>query len=78
MEGQPARAYTARYRAEESVGRACAYLPVVARLACPSVAWTRCGGAPRSRARLAWAWRSQCGDTLPRMPARFAAPLTIR
>ncbi len=51
-------------------------MPVVARLAWPSVACTSESGAPRSIAWVVWAWRSQWGDTLPGMPARvdrFAA-----
>jgi translation initiation factor IF-2 len=53
------------------VGRACRERPVVATRACPRVACTRWIGAPRSSAWVAWAWRSQCGDT---PPGRWAAP----
>jgi len=55
------------------VGLAWVYLLVVRRSAWPSVACTKWTGAPRSRAWLAWAWRSQWGLTSPAMPARFAA-----
>ena len=70
--------YTARYRAELSPGRACVYADVVRRSACPSVVLTRWIGAPRSSAWLAWAWRSQWGDTAAAMPARLAAARTMR
>jgi hypothetical protein len=42
--------YVARNMAEDSSGRACRYLPVVATEACPRVAFTRWTLAPRSRA----------------------------
>ena len=51
---------------------------MVVMLAWPRVAWTRWIGAPRSRAWLAWAWRSQCGETARSMPARLAAWRTMR
>ena len=51
---------------------------MVATEACPSVAATRWIGAPRSRAWVAWAWRSQWGDTPARRPARLAAASTRR
>ena len=51
---------------------------VVWRLACPSVCWTRCGGAPRSRAWLAWAWRKKWGETASGNPARRAKSFTTR
>jgi hypothetical protein len=50
-------------------GRACVYLPVLAMLACPSVACTMEIGAPRSNAWEVCAWRNQCGETLPVRPS---------
>ena len=68
----------ARYLELLSVGLACRYRPVVATLLCPNVACTRCTAAPRSSAWLAWAWRSQCGDTSLSTPTLLAAARTIR
>jgi hypothetical protein len=49
-------------------GRAYRQRPVVATEAWPRVARTRWIGAPRSRAWVAWAWRSQRGETPARSP----------
>jgi len=67
-----------RNRAELSDGRACEYTLVTRKSACPAVSRTSAGLAPRSRAWLQWAWRSQWGETALGRPARIAAAFTIR
>ena len=48
--------------------------PVVATEAWPNVAWTRWIGALRSKAWVAWAWRSQWGLTPPLPTRRCGIP----
>ncbi len=67
-----------KYRNELSFGRACLYLPVVCTLVWSRVACTRLIGAPRSRAWLACAWRSQWGEIPAGRLARCAAAFTMR